>query len=115
MICLILYARKVGEVGMIVIDSNMAKVPNICNECYANMWGSCCIAPAEEDGLCIQGGKPDWCPIKELVRCKDCKNRYDSMLCPIALIADLLHDTRVFQYKVGDDWFCADGERRTEE
>ena len=83
--------------GMIVIDSNMAKVPNICNECYANLWGGCCIAPAEEDGLCVQGGKPDWCPIKELVQCKDCKMRDNSHYC------------NWIEMQVTDDFSCIDG------
>lgn len=48
----------------------------------------------------------------ELIRCKDCKHRGYSMYCPVALIVDLLKDTRVFEYKVSDDWFCADGERK---
>ena len=48
----------------------------------------------------------------DVVYCKDCKKRYDSMNCPIALIADLLKNTRVFEYKVSDNWFCADGEQK---
>ena len=46
------------------------------------------------------------------VRCKDCKKRYDSMQCPVAFIADMLKNTKVFEYKVDDDWFCADGKRK---
>lgn len=48
----------------------------------------------------------------EVVRCKECKHKGDSLYCPVALIADLLKDTRVFTYKVTDEWFCADGERK---
>jgi len=48
----------------------------------------------------------------ELIRCKDCKRKGNSMLCPAALIADLLKDTRVFEYIVSDDWYCADGRRK---
>lgn len=52
--------------------------------------------------------------IVPVVRCKNCKHRYNSIHCPIALIADLLKDTKVFEYKVDDDWFCGDGKRRSE-
>lgn len=41
---------------------------------------------------------------QELVRCKDCVNRYDPINCKM--------------YSEGmdtsDEWFCADGERRTD-
>ena len=50
----------------------------------------------------------------ELIRCRDCAKRYDSMRCPIALLASVLKKAKIFKYKVGDDWFCADGERRTD-
>lgn len=46
-------------------------------------------------------------PIKELVRCKDCKHSYedlDSRVCAYG---------RCLNCDVSDDWFCADGERRS--
>lgn len=54
-------------------------------------------------------------PFKDVVsviRCKECKHRGDSLNCPVALIADLLKDTRIFTYEVTDEWFCADGEQK---
>jgi hypothetical protein len=48
----------------------------------------------------------------ELVRCKDCKNRSDSLRCPLELLKKQLEYTKVFTYDIPDDWFCADGERK---
>ena len=44
-----------------------------------------------------------WCPIKEIVYCKDCKHRgtYD---CPVYVGGDGMRSEP-------DDWFCADGEK----
>ena len=46
--------------------------------------------------------RPDWCPLKEIVRCKDCK-KHDTYDCNI---------TYLTTQKTPNDWFCADGERR---
>jgi hypothetical protein len=59
----------------LLIDSDRAKVPKNCNECLLNIGGSCPIAPSEENGDCIDRGKPDWCPIRayeELIQCNKC-------------------------------------------
>ena len=53
-------------------------------------------------------------PLPVVVRCKDCKHRNNSLLCPVALLAETVMKTRVFDFKVSDDWFCADGERRAD-
>lgn len=37
----------------------------------------------------------------ELIRCKDCKFRWDALNCQMYSEG----------MKTGDDWFCADGER----
>ena len=50
-------------------------------------------------------------PLPVVVRCKDCKHRNNSLLCPVALLAETVMKTRVFDFKVSDDWYCADGER----
>jgi len=48
--------------------------------------------------------------IQPLVRCKDCKNRNDSLHCPLELLKKQLEYTKVFTYDIPDDWFCANGE-----
>lgn len=57
--------------------------------------------------------RPSWCPIKgELVRCKECKyfvkNTWECSRLGDRF-GDEYADARVYL-----DWFCADGERRTE-
>lgn len=49
----------------LLIDSNMAKLPRNCHECFAGFGGFCCIAPAETDGRCPDSDRPDWCPVSE--------------------------------------------------
>lgn len=45
---------------------------------------------------------------RELVRCKDCKHRYDNdKKCPYC------NECGGREYPP-DDWFCADGERKTD-
>lgn len=56
-----------------------------------------CIHDMQEDILDFMGEQP------VIVRCKDCKKRY-TKFCP-----DVDSPTRA------DDWFCADGERRTDD
>ena len=46
---------------------------------------------------------------KELVRCKDCKHRING--CCYIKKSDRIH----FGVYVADEWFCADGERRSKE
>ena len=43
----------------------------------------------------------------ELIRCKDCKNR-EIKFCPLNWISSALN------WKPDDNWFCAEGERKTE-
>ena len=66
----------------LIIDSNMAKLPGSCHECPLGYGGFCDYAPAEEDGICPDEGRPEWCPMHaqdDAVRCKDC-NRYPKLL-----------------------------------
>lgn len=56
---------------------------------------SCEIAPKE---------KPNWCPLRELVRCEDCKKRRTPN-CPLVY-------GRETSTTGNDDWYCANGERK---
>lgn len=52
-----------------------------------------------------------FCPLKELVSCKDCKHRpkkdgYFNNVCPCATTGDPYLD-----WVPEDDWFCPEGER----
>ena len=49
---------------------------------------------------------PDVSGYPELVRCKDCKYRYNG--CCYSRASNRIN----FTAEVPDDWFCADGERK---
>ena len=46
---------------------------------------------------------------RELVRCKDCKHRFDGCCY------NKKNNRISFGVYVADNWFCADGDRRTED
>ena len=90
---------------MILIDIPM---PESCIECPCMYDYIQCTALKDNEheslSACDDYAKrQEWCPLKEVVLCKDCKKR-NSWEC--------------WQYffgriKIPDDWFCADGERNT--
>ena len=94
---------------MIQIDIPM---PKGCDECPLNYDFCWCRGVEAGDNRDNEWPKdfdftkrPGWCPLKdqpEIVRCKDCK--YNNPFGCMKL-----------QIIVGDDWFCADGERRTDD
>ena len=97
---------------MIQLDMPM---PTNCLDCPAcNEYLTCAIPVngrkwGENDIREFGQGRPEWCPLKEqeaVVRCKDCKfskpDWEEAIWCE-------LYDCR--RYK---NWFCADGERRTD-
>lgn len=51
-----------------------------------------------------------WEPIKEIVRCKDCKFR-DTNGCR-SEHSHVEWDGLIDEFYPDDDWYCADGERR---
>ena len=108
---------------MIQIDMDM---PENCYDCRFRSEMQCSCVAAEDPGFCVFVGlqKEEWimwdewkqkassgrdprCPLKEqeaVVRCKDCKRWTVGDFGPFC---PYHHDAR-------PDWFCADGERRTE-
>ena len=89
----------------ILIDMPM---PHDCGECVFMVDGWCyCIKAEDWQSREIEfEDRPGWCPLREVVRCKDCK-RYESdggalMTCTLN---DMITD---------DDCFCWWGERREE-
>ena len=92
---------------------NMEK-PRSCFECPMQFGGMCYVAPSEIESTIAEtvqelremGGKPNWCPLIEIVECKDCKwfiNEGSVTIC----------DTHE-QYIEPTD-FCSYGERRADE
>ena len=59
------------------------------------------------DGEYICKERAGFCPIKELVECKDCKN-HGTIDCPMCEEANCTFNT-------ADDWFCADGVMKNDE
>lgn len=50
----------------LLIDSDGAKLPKSCHECFACYGGMCFIIPSDRDEARMpEHGKPDWCPIRE--------------------------------------------------
>lgn len=51
---------------------------------------------------------------RELIRCKDCKHRGNSKKCILSAISEE-KDSPLFILDNRGNWFCADGERRTDD
>lgn len=91
-------ARKVGEVGM--IREYVVKVTDT-------------FLPGA-----FQRFESEWAPEQELIRCKDCK--HGSLYCTEDVCSETLIECN--RPDLGDvieihgwKWFCADGERRTDD
>ena len=79
------------------------KMPESCHQCVAGYGGFCFVCSAEDDGVCPDHGRPEWCPLVELpphgrlidadVICAECKRvaeEYygiypDCAYCPVNL------------------------------
>ena len=95
---------------MIVIDLPMPEACDVCPFNYDFCW---CKAFGNHDEwekysddwnahVCDRKTRPEYCPLKEIIRCKDCKHILPKGFC------------HKHARKVTDDFFCADGERRRE-
>ena len=42
------------------------KMPESCHQCVAGYGGFCFVCSAEDDGVCPDHGRPEWCPLAEL-------------------------------------------------
>ena len=71
--CLIFYARKVGEVGMILIDLPMPEACDVCPFNYDFCWCNAFRNHDEwekysddwNDHVCDRETRPEYCPLKE--------------------------------------------------
>ena len=107
--------RKVGEVGMILIDLPMPEACDVCpfnyDFCWCNAFGNHDekwekYSDDWNDHVCDRETRPEYCPLKEIVRCKDCKHGE-----PWGVLIGC-GTTKGFGITHKPDWFCADGERR---
>ena len=81
-------------------------MPDNCSDCRLMVDGWCYGMPVEDVSDIDIEKRPDWCPLREVVMCKDCK-RYESD--GGALMTCTLHDMIT-----DDECFCWWGERREE-
>ena len=95
---------------MILIDRPMPKACNVC-PCMYDYIQCTGLKDNEHESLsaCDDYTKrQEWCPLKEVVQCKDCKY-YDPQYCGEGFgwctRNGIGHGTH-------DEWFCADGERK---
>ena len=74
-------------------------LPNYCYECPCYNHEHCyCQADKERK---YSEYRPYWCPLKEIVRCKECKY-YMTIHCTCDGCC------------ISDDWFCADGVKKND-
>jgi hypothetical protein len=83
------------------------KMPKYCNDCEFchDSFGYCNLASEYIPGHSFfkdENEKPDFCPLVEIVTCKDCKHNRDGV-CPN------------YRHFVDDNFYCADAERISEE
>ena len=97
---------------MILIDLPMPEACDVCpfnyDFCWCNAFGNHDewekYSDDWNDHVCDRKTRPEYCPLKEIVRCKDCKHRD-----PEDHKCDCGHDIQ-WQLPRADNWFCADGE-----
>lgn len=82
------------EEAMGILD----KMP-LCNECDSSNFPYTCVECGDAFLMAIEALKQP-----EIVRCKDCKH-FDGIDCKVNDIVNIMNT----------DWFCADGERRTDD
>lgn len=51
--------------GKLIIDSDMAKMPRNCHECYMCYGGWCAVIMSDQDEMCPDENRPMWCPLSE--------------------------------------------------
>lgn len=47
----------------LIIDSDMVQMPRNCHECYLCYGGWCTVMPSEQDEMCPDSDRPEWCPL----------------------------------------------------
>ena len=98
---------------MIQIDMQMPESCDVCPFNYDFCW---CTAFGDYDdwkkysddwneNVCERTTRPEYCPLKEIVRCKDCKWFHQAFENEGRCIK---HDNDFHK----PDWFCADGRKR---
>lgn len=104
--------ERIERIMAFLVDRPM---PTACDECPCMYDYIQCTAlkdNAKESLSAVDDYtvRQTWCPIKEIVLCKDCihQDGKDGQ-CPVQNTGDPFYDS-----KPDDDWFCADGKRKGE-
>ena len=83
------------------------RMPENCNRCpmLPGPYDMCVLHDGIPAHQTSKTERPEWCPLVEVVRCKDCKH-YDSMTesCLNGLDGIFM-----------PDWFCPEGKRRDDD
>ena len=96
---------------MLIVDMPMPK-DGVCH-IFVDWDGHSFVCPIKRKACdyFFSKKRPDWCPIHgELVRCGECKN-HSAYRCPNDMML-WTHMCNLGHGTLGDEWFCADGERK---
>ena len=99
---------------MIQVDLPMPEACDVCPFNYDFCW---CQAFGNRDdwekyendwneNVCDRKTRPEYCPLKEIVICKDCKHQYFMTKSGNVICGHVNHESE----KHSCDWYCADGE-----
>ena len=100
---------------MLQVDLPIPKACDVCPFNYDFCW---CQALSKEewekysddwnDNVVDRETRPEYCPLKEIVMCKDCKHQYCMTKNGDVICGHVNHESE----KNSCDWFCADGEMK---
>jgi hypothetical protein len=85
------------------------------NGCFWDLMSDALVLLKEQEAqkfFVDESGKVTSFPV--VVRCKDCKHRGDRHKCIVAFVAEK-QEMPYFFYDNRGEWYCADGERRTDD
>lgn len=102
---------------LIAIDSdNFNHIPNECMRCGLREEDRWCYASPSNHSLepIPLKGRAEWCPLKEIVRCKDCKYAHLTSDGRFVKYCDNITDEEDFPIELYENpnHFCSDGERK---
>ena len=101
---------------MLLID---LQIPEACDVCPLNYDFCWCRGFKEgefdkysddwNDQVCEGEHRPEYCPLKEIVRCKDCKYRSEETYTH-GVTCKEVYVCQINDVAKNPDWYCADGE-----
>lgn len=92
-----------------------AEMPRSCTQCWFNKGVYCIYHDSDWVGdHQANQTKPEWCPINEIIQCKNCKwfAGYAEIKGRGTGYCTKLKPAGDGQFICWDDWYCGDGERK---